>query len=169
MQEHNPYQTPEAAVADTAVESSGEPAERMTRLVAVLIDGLIAMLYVLAVMWALGIFDYFLRQPPVAPPSSLLYLSGAISFVLFVLINGYWLKKFGQTIGKRVMGVRIVDLNGNVPSLVRVVGLRYVVLRLLANIPIVGPFVGIVDALFIFRDDRRCLHDLIAGTRVVKV
>jgi uncharacterized RDD family membrane protein YckC len=32
----------------------------------------------------------------------------------------------------------------------------------------VGNFVGILDALFIFRSDRRCIHDLIAATRVVR-
>ena len=31
-----------------------------------------------------------------------------------------------------------------------------------------GAFFGIANPLFIFRDDRRCLHDLIAGTKVVK-
>ncbi len=30
------------------------------------------------------------------------------------------------------------------------------------------PFYSLVDALFIFRSDRRCIHDLIAGTVVVK-
>ena len=29
------------------------------------------------------------------------------------------------------------------------------------------PFYRLVDILFIFREDRRCLHDLIAGTQVV--
>jgi len=27
--------------------------------------------------------------------------------------------------------------------------------------------VGVVDDLLVFRNDRRCLHDLIAGTKVV--
>jgi uncharacterized RDD family membrane protein YckC len=40
-------------------------------------------------------------------------------------------------------------------------------------IPILGPFLlrpafHIVDWCMIFRDDQRCLHDLIAGTRVVQ-
>jgi uncharacterized RDD family membrane protein YckC len=30
------------------------------------------------------------------------------------------------------------------------------------------PFYSLVDVLFIFRDDRRCIHDLIAGTKVVE-
>jgi uncharacterized RDD family membrane protein YckC len=36
-------------------------------------------------------------------------------------------------------------------------------------LPFVGPLLSIVNVLLIFRDDRRCGHDLIAGTRVVKL
>jgi uncharacterized RDD family membrane protein YckC len=42
--------------------------------------------------------------------------------------------------------------------------LRGVVNGLLSIIPLYG----LVDALFIFREDKRCLHDLIAGTIVVR-
>ncbi|MNT88741.1 RDD family protein [compost metagenome] len=45
---------------------------------------------------------------------------------------------------------------------------RYLVWWLLAYIPVVGMLVVLVDYLFIFRADRRCLHDLAAGTRVVQ-
>jgi uncharacterized RDD family membrane protein YckC len=31
-----------------------------------------------------------------------------------------------------------------------------------------GGFIVLIDALLIFKKDRRCLHDIVAGTRVVK-
>ena len=44
-----------------------------------------------------------------------------------------------------------------------------VLLRAIVN-GIIGiiPFYGLVDILFIFGEERRCIHDLIAGTRVVE-
>jgi uncharacterized RDD family membrane protein YckC len=33
---------------------------------------------------------------------------------------------------------------------------------------LLGAFYSIADVLFIFGKDRRCLHDLLAGTRVVQ-
>ena len=35
-------------------------------------------------------------------------------------------------------------------------------------IPVAGGIFALADLLFIFREDRRCLHDHIAGTRVVR-
>ena len=66
--------------------------------------------------------------------------------------------------GKKALGIRIVKMNtgkncGFVPN---------VLLRLIVNGLIgISPFYGLVDILFIFRSDRRCIHDLIAGTQVV--
>jgi len=34
-------------------------------------------------------------------------------------------------------------------------------------VPGMRELVSLFDAVFIFRDDRRCLHDLLAGTKVV--
>ena len=39
---------------------------------------------------------------------------------------------------------------------------------IITAVPFVGPLVGLIGILFIFRDDRRCLHDHLAGTRVVQ-
>ena len=46
--------------------------------------------------------------------------------------------------------------------------MRYFPVQLVGNIPFIGPLLGIVNVLLIFRADRRCGHDLIAGTRVVR-
>jgi uncharacterized RDD family membrane protein YckC len=39
----------------------------------------------------------------------------------------------------------------------------------LESIPLLGGLFSLVNVCFIFRDDRRCIHDLIADTIVVKV
>ncbi len=84
--------------------------------------------------------------------------------VVAIPIQVALLSRYGQTIGKRALGLRIVrietGLNGG--FLTNVV-LRTVVNWLLCLIP---PYV-IVDSLLILTASRRCIHDYIAGTRVV--
>jgi uncharacterized RDD family membrane protein YckC len=86
----------------------------------------------------------------------------------FLAINGWLLATRGQTIGKMLLGLRIVRSDGSAASAGKVIGLRYGLCWLLAFIPLVGGLFGLIDALMIFRADRRCLHDLIADTIVVK-
>jgi uncharacterized RDD family membrane protein YckC len=69
----------------------------------------------------------------------------------------------GQTIGKRLLGLRIVRLDGSRATFQSALVVRAMVTMLLDLVP----GFALVDALFIFRGDRRCLHDLIAGTKVV--
>ena len=90
--------------------------------------------------------------------------------VVFMVINGYLLVMRGQTVGKLMLGIRIVDsATGGKVSAAKVLGLRYIVFYGLQIIPVLGmrELVSFFDAVFIFRDDRRCLHDLLAGTKVV--
>ena len=93
-------------------------------------------------------------------------------FAVFVLIllalQGYLLATQGQTIGKKLLGIRIVRSDGSKVDAARVIGLRYALIWALAVIPVVGWVFGLVDALMIFRDSRKCLHDNIADTIVVK-
>ena len=64
--------------------------------------------------------------------------------------------------------MRIIGANdGRILSLGKIIGLRVLPISLAAHIPIVGGFVGLIDALFIFGSEKRCLHDYIAGTIVV--
>ena len=74
----------------------------------------------------------------------------------------------GQTIGKIVRGLRIVRFeDGSNPGFVKAVLLRTFLWAVITAVPLVGPLVGLVGILFIFRDDQRCVHDHLAGTRVV--
>lgn len=74
------------------------------------------------------------------------------------------LHRNGQTLGKKFRSIRIVrHATGENGGFLYNVALRLGVNGLLCLIP--GYF--IVDALFIFRADQRCLHDFIAGTVVI--
>ena len=89
---------------------------------------------------------------------------------VFWAINGYLLAKHGQTVGKKIAGTRIVDSeSGRLVPLSRVFWLRYLPISLVGQIPHGVSFLCSIDILFIFRRDKRCIHDLIAGTKVVKV
>ena len=93
---------------------------------------------------------------------------GAIGLGVFLAIQAYPLYMTAQTWGKRVLKVRIVELNGAKPPFGRLIALRYLPMQGVGLLPLLGPLLSIVNVLLIFRDDRRCGHDLIAGTKVVK-
>jgi len=99
----------------------------------------------------------------------LLPLLALIPVVLLMIVQWVMIAKSGQSIGKRVVKTRIVRLDGSSPGFAYGVLLRSWVPTLLQVIPLVGGFVGLADALFVFRADRRTIHDHIAGTRVIQV
>jgi uncharacterized RDD family membrane protein YckC len=100
-----------------------------------------------------------------------------LSIVIMLALNGYLLAKRGQTIGKLVTKIQIVDYTtGELLPFVRVYVLRYLWMLPLAVLCLLVPgvvddyllgIISIANILFIFRADRRCLHDLIAGSKVV--
>ncbi len=101
-----------------------------------------------------------------------------LAIASYLILNGYWLWQSGQTVGKRLLGIAITgtasvdDTNDEfIPApLWRLIALRALFFPLLFLIVI--PWVmliPIVDQLFIFGKGRRCLHDLIAGTQVVRL
>lgn len=168
MDELNPYQSPAAPV--TVVDGEAL-AGRADRVAAVLIDAMISLVVMLPVMYLAGYFD-MVRDNAVSGrmflPVGQMLLWATIGFLGFVLIQGIPLRSTGQTWGKRLVGIKIVDLTGAKPSLVTLIGKRFLPVQAVANVPFLGSVLVLVDCLMIFRDDRRCLHDLVAGTRVVK-
>ena len=100
-----------------------------------------------------------------AKPASLVF---ALALVALLLTQVGLLWRRGQTLGKIAMGIRIVrvDTQENGGFVTNVL-LRTFLNGVITAIPILGPLYGLADALFIFKDDRRCLHDRLAGTRVI--
>jgi uncharacterized RDD family membrane protein YckC len=166
MAERNPYDPPEAAVEDRTDPAEVEFAGRGQRFAAAMIDGIIGMAVMLPVMSAMGIWRYASTRSD--PPLTITLLSLVLGFVVFALIHGYLLAKNGQTVGKRLLRIRIVGLDNELLPLQRLLGLRYLPVMASSVIPGIGPFLSLADVLFIFRSDRRCVHDLIAGTKVVR-
>ena len=90
-------------------------------------------------------------------------------FALLLLVQGGLLAWRSQSVGKLLLGLRIVSLADHAPAgFVRAFLLRGTMPFLLEQIPVLGLIFWVVDSCFILRSDQRCLHDLVAGTRVVK-
>ncbi|QNH17507.1 RDD family protein [Xanthomonas sp. SS] len=173
MNDPNPYQAPEAPLpsAPLALDGAEVLAGRGERFGAALIDGVIALATFLPLAALTGYFGRVMDAARGGEPMPWLTMAGyaVLSFVVFLAVQGYPLAKTGQTWGKKLLWIRIADLEGGQPPLWRLIALRYLPTQLLALVPIIGNFYALVDALFIFRKDKRCLHDLIAGTQVVNV
>lgn len=90
-----------------------------------------------------------------------------VYFVIYVAIQWRFWKKTGQSIGKRFARTRIATLDGRKPDM-SVIARREGFVFLLSLIPLYGAYLAIVEILFVFRKDRRCIHDFIGGTQVVK-
>lgn len=155
-------------------------AERTRRLVAASIDHLVFLLCLIPglVRFAPAFLELVEKtietnQPPdqavleqmladaFGPWSLLLLFVGVVQIVLLSLR--------GQTLGKLVCRIRIVRLNGARAGFLHAFLLRSAVIGFISGVPVVGWMIAVIDPLLIFREDRRCLHDLIAGTAVVDV
>jgi uncharacterized RDD family membrane protein YckC len=158
----NVYAAPAARVDDVVPEGEQELAERVTRLVAAIVDGLpFAGIGIVAAIMipAMGKSDMAM---------TLTIGFAAIVVIGVLILNAIWFDRYGQTIGKRIMKIKTVRSDGSKCGLARAFFLRNMALALAGLIPIVGNLVGLVDALLIFREDRKCLHDNIADTIVIK-
>ena len=75
----------------------------------------------------------------------------------------------GQSVGKLLLGIQIVrNADEGRAGFVKAVLLRTLLFAIIANLRFVGFFFLSADLLMIFRQDRRCLHDLVADTKVVR-
>lgn len=169
----NPYAPPTADVDQGPQLRQGEYvlAERGTRLGAVMIDGLLAVAAAAPAGVVLAFMVYNARGSLSMGDAELMVYGLVGVMVLMVLAfmgyQWYLISTTGQSLGKRWLGIQIIRIDGTPLGFVNGVILRSWVLGALGNVPGVGPIIGLVNALMIFGEERRCLHDQIAGTRVV--
>ncbi len=176
----NPYAPPTATVADVGDHAGTERrlAERGTRLGASLIDTLVMLLLFAPAMFAGMASGGLGGSADATPPAMLVWAEahpllsqiiwGIAGLLVFFAVNGYWLHTRGQSVGKRLLKIRIVRSNGERATLSRIVFARYLPTQAVSMVPLIGMLCALIDILFIFRDSRQCLHDTIADTIVVK-
>lgn len=172
----NPFATPNAYGGYATAPSSSsnvELAGRGTRFLAALVDNLIITGITFVLGFGLGIGLALLMGPDFVDSVGGTIVIQVIGAVLgigsYLLINGYFLMSAGQTLGKKLLSIRVVrDGDTEVPDLTTTYFKRIFITQLLSLIPILGGLYALVDALMIFSADQKCLHDQIAGTRVIK-
>src|SRR5690606_26939677 len=130
------------------------------------IDGLTIMAVTVPVMFLTGGFDGIAEGQ--SPSIGYSLLIGALGLIAFCLMNFHLLTREGKTIGKKALGIRIVTLDGALPTAGNHLLKRYAVYFLPGQIPLVGQFISLINILFIFGGEKRCAHDYIAGTKVVE-
>ncbi|WP_333917578.1 RDD family protein [Vibrio crassostreae] len=142
-------------------------ASRWSRLWASIIDAFVYAIFIVPVFLYGGLYDKLLSNETIELTEQVALT--VYSWVVYFLCQGYLLHKKGQTIGKNLMDIAIVDMEGKQIGLLNIVGKRIIPMVAVAYIPFIGPFISTFDYLFVFRKDKRCLHDLIACTQVVIV
>ncbi|HEY4081916.1 MAG TPA: RDD family protein [Burkholderiaceae bacterium] len=165
------FAPPVAHVEDVAAEQGGEAelASRWMRYWGVTVDGIVTggIFLILKQLPSIGSLVNGADGDPAAywalHPAAFL-----ISSVLFLLINGWPLLTRGQTLGKMVCGTRIVRMDGSRVDAGRLL-LRQGLTLLTKLLTGVSLLYSLIDSLMIYRSSRRCLHDTIADTKVIKL
>jgi uncharacterized RDD family membrane protein YckC len=156
--------TPSAPLA------SMELASRWVRLGARLLDSIVGCIFItpgFVILMMAGVF----ATPDNPNPALLLggMVAAGSGLLLLLGLQAYFLTTRGQTLGKMLLGIKIVTFDDEQnPGFVKAVLLRAFVNWIIGMVPLLGVIYTLADILFIFREDQRCIHDLIAGTKVVK-
>ncbi|MEN1678653.1 MAG: RDD family protein [Planctomycetota bacterium] len=163
----NPFASPIAADS-TSLPDPTSPTGRLeyagfgTRWVAAIIDGLILIGLNLGIGFAFGIAWFAMFGDGGGDGSALELFANVIGFVVQLLyFAGLESSAKGATLGKQAMGIRVVSTSGERISFLRAVG-RWFAEFLSALILMIGFLMAA------FTERKQALHDIIAGTLVVK-
>ena len=161
------------------MDAPGSPAERGARLLAASIDELL--LLAISLPMVFGAVPKIVAMvsggtdPELMDTSQLLsaMIGGpgtivtVVALIAWCVITAWLVAANGQSIGKRMVGIKVVRADGSRASFARIFLLRNVV-NALPNLLPYGWLYQLVDPLLIYQNSRQCLHDRIAGTIVVR-
>lgn len=150
----------------------GKLAPRLLRFIAFLIDlSIVVLIFCLLFIFSnVTIFDLDLMKIIRGDSNYLMFLffiAVAIFCLIYFIVNFYWLLRNGQTVGKKITGIKIIDSAGKIPTLGKTFGYRFLIPAFMASLPVFGILLWLMDVLFIFGKKRKCIHDYIADTKVV--
>ena len=146
-------------------------ASRFRRLLATLIDAVLVPALTLALVMIAGVVED--AEDYSGDNWQLRMFIGvfALAVLSYLILNGYGLWRRGQTLGKQLLGIAIVQ--APLPSdggyvqrpapFWKLICIRALFFPLLFTV-----VPALVDHLFALARSRRCLHDLAAGTIVVR-
>ena len=161
----NPYAAPEARIAEAVATGELVKSGRGVRLGAVLLDSVPVM--VAAVVMAIALPATATADEGMSPLGVSVLVAFGVGMLAYVAYQLILLHRYGQTWGKKLLGIKIVRQDGSRAGLGRIFWLRYFVPGIIGNIPIAGLLFALADPLFIFGEPKRCIHDYIADTIVV--
>ena len=173
----NPYAPPATSEVNFNADPTNhedELAGRFTRFASAFVDGILMMGITAPVLYATGYYERARLQQLGWFEQIAMSLFG---MAVMLGLNGYLLFTRGQTVGKMLTKIQIVDAsNGGLLPFLRVYVYRYLWLTPLVIVVAIIPgnldnflvnVVAIIDALMIFGQQQRCLHDYIANSKVV--
>ncbi len=172
---NNSYAPPKSFVADTASDEDTRLASRGSRFAAACIDGLIIGIplspaYVAAmpaILRAGGPRTTVAIWSAIAATGVWFYVGLGVALGVLA-VTAVLVHRNGQTIGKKLLGIKDVRKDGSRAGFARIFWLRYLVNTLFTMLPVVGPLYALIDLMFIFGSARRCCHDYLADTLVVR-
>ena len=141
-------------------------AGRGRRLAASLIDVLLVPILAIFLMLVTGVLEHAADWSANGRPMLRIFALGVVSYLI---LNVWLLWQRGQTVGKAIMRIAIVSTkSGNKTPFWRLAirALFFPTLYLVVW-PLAAAF-PLIDQVLIFGKRRRCVHDYVCGTSVVK-
>ncbi|HWA88056.1 MAG TPA: RDD family protein [Opitutus sp.] len=162
--------------APAVVAAGPAPASRGMRLLAALIDGVLEWIcWLPATMATMRMFAEQIQAGHQPSFTSMMEVAGtsferAVPWLaVLAILQCALIGTRGQSVGKLLCGLRIVrNRDAASAGFLHGVLLRSVVPTVIDYIPLLGKLFWIVDSCFIFGEEKRCVHDYIGDTKVVK-